>query len=328
MDPRDKKGWADLAAKSHKEQAIWFLNAFWNQGVKEKSEEIWGYELKFETLAKQGASSSCDLDEFYSHKFLEDCGETMTVLQLRSKLAEIDLDKNKRMCISEYLLFKFSKGARDLVNAPQGDPEEVHKAQALVEAASRALDDVLKRLEDQKVLAANLAKAEAAAKVAKEEAAAAVEEQKKAAAELQAQEQAFQKKIADLEKKSEEGGVVSRNKAKNELEQLRAEDPLPLRQAKITQDAAVRKSEKAHKAAEERAKECEARRLEAEEGARQLEVSVKEAEAKRDEALAYLDRVKASGAGAGQVWWLQREMYEKQLFLPKAKQTMAYPKPE
>ena len=39
-------------------------------------------------------------------------------------------------------------------------------------------------------------------------------------------------------------------------------------------------------------------------------------------------QVKASGAGAGQVWWMQREMYEKQKYLPKAKQTMAYPKPE
>ena len=61
--------------------------------------------------------------------------------------------------------------------------------------------------------------------------------------------------------------------------------------------------------------------------AAKLEVALQEAEAKRDEALAYLDRVKSSGAGAGQVWWLQREMYEKQKYLPKSKQTMAYPKP-
>jgi hypothetical protein len=54
-----------------------------------------------------------------------------------------------------------------------------------------------------------------------------------------------------LKKKSEEGGVVSRNKAKNELAQHLAEDPLPLRQAKITAEAAVRKAEKATKAAAE-----------------------------------------------------------------------------
>lgn len=69
--------------------------------------------------------------------------------------------------------------------------------------------------------------------------------------ELQAQEKAVADKIADLQKKSEEGGVVSRNKAKAELEQLKAEDPLPLQRAKLNQGAAVRKSEKARKAAEE-----------------------------------------------------------------------------
>jgi hypothetical protein len=46
-----------------------------------------------------------------------------------------------------------------------------------------------------------------------------VKEQKAAAAELEAQENAYKQRIADLEKKSEEGGVVSRNKAKAELEQ-------------------------------------------------------------------------------------------------------------
>jgi hypothetical protein len=129
--------------------------------------------------------------------------------------------------------------------------------------------------------------------------------------ELHAQEKALADKIADLEKRSEEGGVVSRNKAKAELEQVKAEDPLPLQRAKLNQGAAVRKSEKARKAAEEQ-------KLAALEGfnccsysspyyalisaAERLEVASREAEAKKDAALQYLDRVKASGAGAGKVW--------------------------
>ena len=44
-----------------------------------------------------------------------------------------------------------------------------------------------------------------------------------------------------------------------------------------------------------------ASRKASEEAAAQLEVASVEAEKKRDEALAYLERVKASGAGAGQV---------------------------
>jgi DNA repair exonuclease SbcCD ATPase subunit len=331
-----KQKWAALVSKTHQEQAIWFLNAFWNGGVKQHSEKIWEICNQVEKLGKGN-----DLDELKSHKFLEDAGETMTVLELRAKLAQIDLDKNKRMCISEYLLFKFSKQPKDLVDAPQGDPKELEAAQTLVDEASRALDEVLQQLEHQKEVASKLAKAEKdaeaavhAAQDAVKAAEDAVNEQKAAAAELDAQEKAYKDKIAQLEKKSEEGGVVSRNKAKAELEQVKAEDPLPLRKAKLNQQAAVRKSEKAQKAAEDKAEaaavaraQAEAARIEAERAAEKLEAASRDAEKKRDEALEFLDKVKASGAGAGQVWWMQREMYEKQKYLPKAKQTMAYPNP-
>jgi multidrug efflux pump subunit AcrA (membrane-fusion protein) len=243
----DKAKWSALVTKQHVEQAIWFLNAFWNGGVKQHSEAIWEINGQFEKLQK-----GSDLDEFKSHKFLEDAGETMTVLELRAKLAQIDLDKNKRMCISEYLLFKFNKKPIDLVDAPQGDPKELEAAQALVDEASRALDEVLKQLDHQKEVAVRLAKAEKEALAAVQAAEEAVNEQKAAAAELQAQEDAYKRKISDLEKKSQEGGVVSRNKAKAELEQIKAEDPLPLRKAKLNQEAAVRKSEKAQKALKRR----------------------------------------------------------------------------
>ena len=72
------------------------------------------------------------------------------------------------------------------------------------------------------------------------------------------QEEDYRNRIAVLEKKSQEGGVVARNKAANEvlrfqkqpslgfqLAQLKAEDPLPLRRAKLNQEAAAKKSEKA-----------------------------------------------------------------------------------
>ena len=54
-----------------------------------------------------------------------------------------------------------------------------------------------------------------------------------ALAEVRAQEDAYNARTADLTKRSEEGGVVSRGKAKNELAQHLAEDPLPLRRAKV-----------------------------------------------------------------------------------------------
>jgi hypothetical protein len=51
--------------------------------------------------------------------------------------------------------------------------------------------------------------------------------------------------------------MVQRNKAANELAQLKGEDPLPLRKAKITQEAALRKVEKERKITEVRMMELE-----------------------------------------------------------------------
>merc|ERR1712205_229818 len=68
---------------------------------------------------------------------------------------------------------------------------------------------------------------------------------------LHKEEEEYNGKIADAQKRSESGGVVSRNKAKAELAQLQAEDPLSLRRAKITTEAAVKKAEKTKIAAEQ-----------------------------------------------------------------------------
>merc|ERR1712137_989270 len=122
--------------------------------------------------------------------------------------------------------------------------------------------------------------AENAAKQAKAELEAALQE-------LHAEEEAYNKKKADLEKKSQEGGVVSRNKAANELAQLLAEDPLPLRRAKITMEAAVKKAERT--------------------------AAVAEAEK-------YLNEVKSKpGSAAGALWWIDRELHEQKKYLPTSK---------
>jgi len=332
--------WNDLVTKSHEDQAIWFLNAFWNGGVKEKAEDIWAFHEKFSQIDPNGGNGY-DHDEFWSHKFLEDLGETISVVDLRKKLGEIDIDKNKRMCLSEYLLFKYGRSVVDLVTAPQGDPEELAKAQALVDQAAAAVDEVLSRLEAQRLATEKARQDEALAAQREAEAAQreaelvqAKKELEAALAELKAQEDAYNKKTQELKAKSEAGGV-SGLRAKNELAQHLEEDPLPLRRAKLTQEAAVKKADKAAKIAAEATAAAAsataaaaASREAAEESERQLERALQEAEEKRKEALAYLDKVKASGAGAGRVWWMKRGMYEKQKYLPTAKQTMPYPKPE
>jgi len=72
--------------------------------------------------------------------------------------------------------------------------------------------------------------------------------------------------------------VVVRSKAANELAQLKNEDPLPLRKAKITQEAALRKVEKERKRAEEAARKSEQERERAEKAARNAEDERQKAE--------------------------------------------------
>merc|ERR1712137_1367898 len=100
-------------------------------------------------------------------------------------------------------------------------------------------------------------------------------------------------------KRSEEGGVVSRNKAKAELSQLEAEDPLPLRKSKITLEAAR--------------KRAEAARAPAEQALRNARAKVKEAED-------FLEEIKKRpGQPYGALWWIDRELHERKAYIPESK---------
>jgi uncharacterized membrane protein len=142
---------------------------------------------------------------------------------------------------------------------------------------------------------------------------------------VQAQEDARNKKTEELKAKGEDQnlGVVARNKAKNELAQHLAEDPLPLRKAKITLEAATKRAAKATAVAEEAKAVSDAaaaaaakRAADAQASAVAADAAVKEAERQLEEAQAYLEKVKreSDGAGQGSIWWLQRDLGSLTLF--------------
>lgn len=283
---------------SYPEQAKAFLNAYFLESqVKDNAENIWQWAHLFGELDVEKKMQGADLDEFNAHRFLEKVGETKRVVELRDQLREIDLDFNKRMALIEYLLFRFGYKVADFVKRPQGDNSaELQKAQEMLTAVQKALEHALARAADAK------AKAQAAK--------AAEDEQRAALAEVQAQEAAREAKTKDLTAKGEDMnlGAVARNKAKNELAQHLSEDPLPLRKAKITLEAATRKAEKARVAADAASAEADA--------------AVVAADAEVAKAQAYLDEIasKSGSGGKGALWWLQRELDEKKKYMPKRKQ--------
>merc|ERR1711941_264197 len=203
--------------------------------------------------------------------------------------------------------FKFKVDWHKLVNASQGDnQEEVEKAQNMK-------NEVMKALEEVKATASAAAKAETEAINAENAAKRAKAELEEALKALHAEEEAYNNKKAELEQKSQTGGVVSKNKAANELAQLLAEDPLPLRRAKITQEAAVKKAERAIKIAADAVEAASAARVEAEK-------AVDDAVKRVEEAEAYLVEVKSKpGSAAGALWWIDRELHEQKKYLPTSK---------
>ncbi|EKE40296.1 hypothetical protein ENUP19_0188G0014 [Entamoeba nuttalli] len=223
------------------------------------------------------------------------------------------------------------------------------EAKVKATAAKKVADECqIKQTEATK--AAEIAKADEEAAIARQkEAQVAEEEVTKALNEVKAQEQAKEDKRKALQKKIETAGLVAKNAAIQELAKLDNEDDLPLRRAKTTLEAAQRKAAKALKIATEakekatatakaadeakqaaddakqkadeaktQAEQAEAESVSAAEAADQALV---EAEQKVAEAEAYLaeQQKKATGAGQGTMWFMQRELDEKKKYMPTRK---------
>jgi len=134
---------------------------------------------------------------------------------MRTEISAADIDFNKRLALLEYCLWRFKRKVDDFLSRPQGgNEEEVAECQKKVQQA------------------------QAAAKAAEQ----AEKELTVALRNLKQQEDAYNSKTKELEAKTETGGAVAKNKAKAELAQHLGADPLPLSRAKLTTEAAKKKS--------------------------------------------------------------------------------------
>jgi len=291
----DQEKLVQLAGKNYKEQSVWFLNAFWNDFGQKEVDTIWNFHNIWVSLDSEKKAQGNELDELNAHRFLEQIHSTMTVRQMRDMLRDVGVAETKLKAIplAHYLVARYKADWHKLVNAIQGDNQDE------IEKAQKMLDSVQEAFKDAEAKAKEAQHREAEAKAARD----ALE---KALADLKAQEDAYKKKTEELTKKTEEGGVVQRNKAKAELAQHLAEDPLPLSKAKLTTEAAHKKAEKA-------TNEAQNARLAADK-------SVDEARKQVDEAEAYVrDVSNRTGSAKGTMWWMDKELQEAKKFLPQRK---------
>jgi hypothetical protein len=75
-----------LSERTYKEQAVWFLNAFWTGVGHSEAEKLWDFVHQCEELDKENRALGNHLDEFTAHRFLEHFKETLTITDLRDKL--------------------------------------------------------------------------------------------------------------------------------------------------------------------------------------------------------------------------------------------------
>jgi len=373
----DHLSFDQICSLPYREQAVWVLNGFWDE-LHGEAETIWSaVELFGELDLKAGVPRGAEgfnLDQVLAAKFLEESDQTLTARERKAAIREIDVNSDGQMACVEYLLYKYIaaiKSAEAVVAAKQGQAQEVAACQAIIDRVTAMLPEVEAKLAGQRLAKSEVVAALVAVKSAQSAAKAALTEQERAeaelvaaartaelakvelaraVAELEAQEAAHTAELARLELLAvdETVGPVKRGMAANTLAALKNEDPLPLRRAKLTAEAALRKVQKKEAAAQtaaaeaasatgqckakcaelaEKEAELEATKAALEEAVRALEQSYAELSARMSDAQRALEALKRGTNGLGAVWWMERSLYRADESLPRAKQKYDHSRP-
>jgi len=279
---------------------------------------VWHFKVKLVDLMNkpQGTNEQLKIAEKALKAALDIIGEIEA--SKAEKQAIIDAAKDPANKISTV---KSSKAAAELAQLKSKDNLPLNKQLITAEAALNKANAALEQANDAMVASKKAADECKAAQDAAEEALAAQkaaeEEVRAGLAKIQAEEAKKAAKIAKYKKIAEDDslGTVKRGKAFQQMKKVEGEDPLPLRKAKLEQQAKVRKAKRASKIAAKRAKK-------ATEAAEKAAAAATQAEAAFEEASATVQKLASSlgGAGEGTLWWMDRELEEAAQFLPKSKQ--------
>jgi len=310
IDLKTKTQFTELTRKTYAEQAKWYLNAFWPHGADKDAEAVWKYAHKFMEYDDKKKKAGNELDQLMSHHFLQSFGQTLTAMELKNKLRAIDVDANGKMALLEYLLFTYERTVKDCIDNPQGGSEnqkEIDDAAEKLNSMLKAADELQVQLEIQRKNVEKQKQAEAEARKAEEANRVAVEELKQQQAAIDAQVRSLETQI------SESKSVVAKGRASQELASLKGADPTPLRRARLTQEASLKRLEKERAVLEAATKVVQ-------EQQHKLEQEQKALSQKIDEAQAALEELKKRGGVAhGSIWYMEREVQEAKLFLPQSR---------
>jgi len=253
----------NLSQKTYKEQAVWFLNAYWDK-TQNDAESFWKYSGKLASLDTIKGAEGCELDELNIHRFLEFFKETMTIKEMRDTLRDTGAVKDSKMKMFpfiHYLIFKYKVDFHFLVNASQGDNQkEIDEAQKLLDEVQTALQECEKKsaeskeaLREAEIAAADANAREAEAKASEAEAKAREAEAKSSEAEakkVEAHAKATEAKAKETEAEAKETEAQAK-KTEAHAKETETKAKASEAEAKAKQDEAKQKENELRTAQDE-----------------------------------------------------------------------------
>ena len=153
-----------LPVLNYRNQGIFFLNAMWNDHEND-AEFIWKCVQLANRFDKHGKKGSL-MNRFAAHKFLESFKKPLAVKAMEIQLKKIDLTRDGKMSLLEYLMHKYKIDASVIMSRPQTTNKEVDTA----EEALNLVNIEIEKVESKKQkLTAKVEKGGVLGKVAKNE---------------------------------------------------------------------------------------------------------------------------------------------------------------
>ncbi len=172
-------------------------------------------------LSSNIQKKGCELNEFDAHRFLEKINETLSVKDMRTFLKSVDIDFNKMVSLTEYLVSRFKVKWKELIEKPQDDEKSKKIREEAQMAVAIAGESAQESIEVENT--ANARRNEALAgehKAATEEKHALETEKKAKAEEKEAKAREDDLNQAELQAKAR---TEEARKAENEMKKAAAE---------------------------------------------------------------------------------------------------------
>jgi len=136
----------EVTSKSYTDQAIFYLNAFWQdkKPASAEAEDVWKLAEAFAKEDHVKGKNGNELNPIQAFHVLQARNQTLTALELKAQLRKVDIDANGEMALAEYLLFINDRDPIEFITNPQGevDPVKLKALEDKLAALSSAFDEL------------------------------------------------------------------------------------------------------------------------------------------------------------------------------------------